>query len=36
MHSKKPYQGSTKEEKLGSNPGEQVIAKVDEGEEAIR
>lgn len=36
MHSKKPNQGSTKEEKLVSSPGEQVIVKADETEEAGR
>jgi hypothetical protein len=36
MHSKKPNQGSTKEEKLVSSPGEQVIGKADETEEAGR
>lgn len=36
MHSKKPNQGSTMEEKLAGSPGEQVIAKADETEEARR
>ncbi|XP_050377689.1 uncharacterized protein LOC126794936 [Argentina anserina] len=36
MHSKKPSQGSTQEDKPVSSPGEQVIAEADESEEIKR